>query len=85
MESLQKMMLWAFDISKYIPEKYYIELMNYLKQVHDELEQSEPDNGPKRCKAIKWNNNRCRQEGQSNQTGGEIIDGFCKYHKSQRS
>tara|TARA_R110001592_G_scaffold84381_1_gene249533 strand:- start:1371 stop:1685 length:315 start_codon:yes stop_codon:yes gene_type:complete len=84
MESISKMMGWAFDISKSIPEQYYIELMNYLKDVHEEIEQSEPS-GPKRCKAIKWNNNRCRQEGQSNQSGGEIIDGYCNYHKSHRS
>lgn len=84
MESINKMMMWAFDISRFIPEQYYLQLMNYLKNIHDEIEKTETT-AIKRCQAIKWNKNRCRQEGQPNQTGGEIIDGYCKYHQHLRS
>ena len=40
---------------------------------------------PNRCKASKLNNHKqCRQRNNPNQTGGEIIDGYCEYHKHLR-
>jgi len=35
-----------------------------------------------RCKAIKKNGKSCKQSGKSTQTGGPIINGYCKYHRS---
>ena len=37
------------------------------------------------CQAIKKNGKQCRQSGKSNQTGGPIFNGYCKYHKYLRS
>tara|TARA_B100000035_G_scaffold270029_1_gene244173 strand:+ start:254 stop:634 length:381 start_codon:yes stop_codon:yes gene_type:complete len=37
-----------------------------------------------RCKAIKLNDKQCRQMNNPNQSGGEIIDGYCEYHKHLR-
>ena len=37
-----------------------------------------------RCKAMKSNDKQCRQINNSNQRGGEIIDGYCEYHKHLR-
>ena len=39
---------------------------------------------PNRCKATKLNNKQCRQMNNPNQSGGEIIDGYCEYHKHLR-
>ena len=36
---------------------------------------------PIRCKYIKKNGQQCRQRGKPNQSGGPIINGYCKYHK----
>ena len=77
MESLGNMMNWLFDIKHLVPDQIYILAMNHLKSINDELEEEEVET---RCTAIKYNGNRCRQEGNSNQTGGPIIDGRCKYH-----
>ena len=33
-----------------------------------------------RCKFIKKNGKQCRQKNKPNQTGGEIIHGYCTYH-----
>jgi hypothetical protein len=80
MEALSRLVIWVDSISRLIPEQIYITLMNYLKDVHEEIESEKVE----RCKATKWNGNRCRQEGQPNQTGGPIIDGYCSYHKKFR-
>lgn len=37
-----------------------------------------------RCLAIKNTGTRCRQRGKENQSGGEIINGYCSYHSKQR-
>ena len=37
-----------------------------------------------RCRAIKGNGKQCRQRNKPKQTGGAIIDGYCKYHADQR-
>lgn len=33
-----------------------------------------------RCKFIKQNGKQCKQSGKINQSGGPIINGYCKYH-----
>jgi len=38
----------------------------------------------KRCQAIKKNGRPCRQVNRPNQGGGEIINGYCHYHKHLR-
>ena len=40
--------------------------------------------GKKRCRAIKANGQRCGQQGNPKQSGGEIINGYCEYHKKYR-
>ena len=37
-----------------------------------------------RCRAIKKNGKQCRQCGKPQQSGGEIINGYCNYHKQFR-
>uniref|UniRef100_A0A6C0L216 Uncharacterized protein n=1 Tax=viral metagenome TaxID=1070528 RepID=A0A6C0L216_9ZZZZ len=34
-----------------------------------------------RCQYIKAGGKQCRQSGKETQTGGPIIDGYCKYHR----
>ena len=46
---------------------------NIRKQIHHE-----------RCQAIKKNGKPCRQRNRQNQGGGEIINGYCNYHKHLR-
>lgn len=38
-----------------------------------------------RCRAIKKNGKQCRQCGKPQQSGGEIIYGYCNYHKHFRN
>ena len=40
--------------------------------------------GKQRCRAIKANGQRCGQQGNPKQSGGEIINGYCEYHKKYR-
>lgn len=37
--------------------------------------------GNERCKFIKKNGKQCRQRGKENQSGGPILNGYCKYHR----
>ena len=37
-----------------------------------------------RCQFIKKNEKQCRQKNKPNQNGGEIIHGYCNYHKHLR-
>ena len=34
-----------------------------------------------RCTFIKKNGKQCRQMGKPNQSGGQIVNGFCNYHR----
>ena len=34
-----------------------------------------------RCQHIKADGKQCRQSGKETQSGGPIIDGYCKYHR----
>ena len=34
-----------------------------------------------KCKGIKKNGKPCKQRGDPNQSGGPIINGYCKYHR----
>ena len=38
----------------------------------------------RKCQAIKKNGKPCRQRNRQNQGGGEIINGYCNYHKHLR-
>ena len=51
------------------------------QNLSDRQNQSERTN---RCKAMKSNDKQCRQINNPNQRGGEIIDGYCEYHKHLR-
>ena len=44
-----------------------------------------PTNNRKRCKFIKKNGKQCRQSGKENQSGGEIINGYCNYHRKTKN
>ena len=78
MESIMNMMNWLFDVKQEVPDQIYRVAMDHLANINKELQEEKVET---RCTAIKYNGNRCRQEGQSNQTGGPIIDGLCKYHR----
>ena len=42
-------------------------------------------NNNKRCEALcRTSGTRCKQQGKPKQKGGEIIYGFCHYHRKQR-
>ena len=36
-----------------------------------------------RCQFIKGNGKQCRQTGKESQSGGPIIDGYCRYHRPE--
>lgn len=83
MEALGRLLIWIDSISHAIPEQLYIVVMDHLKAIHDEIENKDkPEDN--RCRATKRNGSRCRQEGKPNQSGGQIIDGYCSYHANQR-
>tara|TARA_B100000902_G_C27005187_1_gene761869 strand:- start:190 stop:435 length:246 start_codon:yes stop_codon:yes gene_type:complete len=36
-----------------------------------------------RCQFIKGNGKQCRQTGKESQSGGPIINGYCRYHRPE--
>ena len=53
---------------------------NVIKRVNDNPT-CNPMGNPNRCIAIKHNGSRCRQCGKKTQSGGPIINNYCKYHR----
>ena len=58
----------------FIPEARFEE-----NKEHGPINSKKTDND--RCQHIKKNGERCRQTGKPNQSGGEIIQGRCGYHR----
>lgn len=60
---------------------------NFIVEEVEEVEvkKEEPTKSKKeninRCQFTKKNGKQCRQCGKENQTGGEIVGGFCNYHR----
>ena len=60
-----------------IPAKIYWSLYHEHKRLKNQIHSSKN----KRCLFIKRKGKQCRQKGLLNQSGGEIINGYCKYHR----
>ena len=52
------------------------------EQIKDNKEEQIKDKN-KRCLAIKTNGKQCRQTGKPTQSGGEIINGYCCFHRKK--
>ena len=53
------------------------------KLISEEKKNENQKDNHNRCVAIKKNGKRCRQMGKKNQSGGEIINGYCSFHRDK--